>query len=507
MPHPLSVGEIQGLVEAFRQAARRVKEAGADGVEVHMAHGYLLCQFLSPFSNQRGDEYGGSPEKRLKMPLEVLKAVRNTVGPDFPIVCRLSADEYVDGGLKLEDSIPIAKALEKNGANALHISACIAASVYLNHPPYYVGEGVFTYLAQGIKAAVKIPVITVGRIRTPELANQVIEEKKADLVSMGRALIADPFLPKKAMEGKVEDIIPCISCNRCILSIRRGDLYCAVNPETGREATLVVKKAESPKKVWVIGGGPGGMKAAEIAARRGHQVILYEAQDQLGGQFLLAAIPPHKQVLREFVTYLWKQIDKVGVKTVLNKSFDLKLLEKERPDAAIIATGAKPLIPEIEGIQKTRVFNIWEALSKPGSLGQKVLVLGGGGVGAEVADFLSEKGKKVTLVEMREAIALDLVVHLQHYLNLRLKNKEVQVLTSTKALRFEKDGLWVEDPQGTRKLTGFDSVVISMGSVSNVGLAEGVKKRVSQVLVVGDAEKPREVMEALQEAEEAAIRI
>ena len=507
MPHPLSVGEIQGLVEAFRQAARRVKEAGADGVEVHMAHGYLLCQFLSPFSNQRGDEYGGSPEKRLKMPLEVLKAVRNTVGPDFPIVCRLSADEYVDGGLKLEDSIPIAKALEKNGANALHISACIAASVYLNHPPYYVGEGVFTYLAQGIKAAVKIPVITVGRIRTPELANQVIEEKKADLVSMGRALIADPFLPKKAMEGKVEDIIPCISCNRCILSIRRGDLYCAVNPETGREATLVVKKAESPKKVWVIGGGPGGMKAAEIAARRGHQVILYEAQDQLGGQFLLAAIPPHKQVLREFITYLWKQIDKVGVKTVLNKPFDLKLLERERPDAAIIATGAKPLIPEIEGIQKTKVFNIWEALSKPGSLGQKVLVLGGGGVGAEVADFLSEKGKKVTLVEMREAIALDLVVHLQHYLNLRLKNKEVQVLTSTKALRFEEDGLWVEDPQGTRKLTGFDSVVISMGSVSNVGLAEGVKKRVSQVLVVGDAEKPREVMEALQEAEEAAIRI
>jgi len=507
MPHPLSVGEIQGLVEAFRQAARRVKEAGADGVEVHMAHGYLLCQFLSPFSNQRGDEYGGSPEKRLKMSLEVLKAVRNTVGPDFPIVCRLSADEYVDGGLKLEDSIPIAKALEKNGANALHISACIAASVYLNHPPYYVGEGVFTYLAQGIKAAVKIPVITVGRIRTPELANQVIEEKKADLVSMGRALIADPFLPKKAMEGKVEDIIPCISCNRCILSIRRGDLYCAVNPETGREATLVVKKAESPKKVWVIGGGPGGMKAAEIAARRGHQVTLFEAQDQLGGQFLLAAIPPHKQVLREFITYLWKQIDKVGVKTVLNKPFDLKLLERERPDAAIIATGAKPLIPEIEGIQKTRVFNIWEALSKPGSLGQKVLVLGGGGVGAEVADFLSEKGKKVTLVEMREAIALDLVVHLQHYLNLRLKNKEVQVLTSTKALRFEKDGLWVEDPQGTRKLTGFDSVVISMGSVSNVGLAEGVKKRVSQVLVVGDAEKPREVMEALQEAEEAAIRI
>jgi NADPH-dependent 2,4-dienoyl-CoA reductase/sulfur reductase-like enzyme len=324
---------------------------------------------------------------------------------------------------------------------------------------------------------------------------------------MGRALIADPLLPKKAMEGKTEDIIPCISCNRCILAIRRGDLQCAVNPETGREATLGVKKAERPKKVWVIGGGPGGMKAAEIAARRGHQVTLFEAQDQLGGQFLLAAIPPHKQVLRDLVTHLWKQIDKLGVKTVLKKPFDLKLLEKEKPDAVIVATGAKPAIPDIPDVEKAKVFNVWEALSKPGPLGQKVLVLGGGGVGAEVADFLSEKGKKVTLVEMREAIALDLVGHLQHYLNLRLKNKEVQVLTSTKALRFEEDGLWVEDPQGTRKLTGFDSVVISMGSVSNGELAEAVKKKLSRVLVIGDAVKPREVMEALLEAEEAAIQV
>ena len=507
MPHPLGVKEIQSLVEAFRQAARRVQAAGADGVEIHMAHGYLLCQFLSPFSNQRDDEYGGTPEKRMKMPLEVLKAVRKTVGPDFPIVCRLSADEYVDGGVKLDDSIPVAQALEENGADALHISACIAPSGYLTQPPYYVGEGVFTYLAQEIKGSVKIPVITVGRIRTPELANEVIEDQKADLVSMGRALIADPFLPKKAMEGKGEDIIPCISCNRCILTIRKGDLQCAVNPETGRESTLVVKKAVHPRKVWVIGGGPGGMKAAEIAARRGHRVTLYEARDQLGGQFLLAAIPPNKQILRELVTYLWRQIDKHGVKTILNKSFDLKLLEKEKPDAVVVATGSKPLIPEIEGIQGVKAFNVWEALSKPGPLGQRVLVVGGGGVGAEVADFLSEKGKKVTLVEMREAIALDLVGHLQHYLNLRLRNKEVQVLTSTKALRFEEDGLWVEDPQGTRKLTGFDSVVISMGSVSHPGPVEGVKKKVSQVVVIGDAANPREVMEALLEAEEAATQL
>ncbi len=290
-PVALSPEQIPKIVEAFALAAGRVKEAGADGVEIHMAHGYLLNQFLSPYSNKREDEYGGNAQRRMRAPIEVLQAVRHKVGLDFPIICRLSADEYVEEGLKLEASKEIAGALEKNGANALHISACVAASVYFNQPPYYVEEGVFAHLAQGIKSVVNIPVITVGRIRTPELANRILEDKKADLVSMGRALIADPDLPAKAFGGRREDIIPCISCNRCIVSIRKGALQCAVNPETGREGVFIVKKTTRPKKVWIIGGGPAGMKAAEIAARRGHQVTLYEKENQLGGQFLLAAVP------------------------------------------------------------------------------------------------------------------------------------------------------------------------------------------------------------------------
>jgi NADPH-dependent 2,4-dienoyl-CoA reductase/sulfur reductase-like enzyme len=507
MPRALSREEIEERVQAYVQAARRVKEAGADGVEIHMAHGYLLDQFLSPFSNQRKDEYGGDTSRRLKMPLEVLKAVRKEVGPDFPIICRVSADEYVEGGLKLEESKEIARALEKDGADALHVCACIAASGYLNHPPYYVEEGVFTHLAQGIKSVVRIPVITVGRIRTPELANRILEEKKADLISMGRALIADPELPIKALQGKIEEIIPCISCNRCIASLRRGALQCAVNPETGREGVFKLQKAGRPKKVWVVGGGPAGMKAAEIAARRGHQVTLYEERNELGGQFILAAIPPGKQVLGDFTAYLTRQLKKLPVKIVMGKSFNPDLLKDGKPDVAIVATGASPSLPPIEGIRETRVFTIEDALLHSAQLGQRVLVLGGGGIGAEVADHLSEVGKEVTLVEMREAIAQDLVVHLQHFLNKRLKEKGVRILTSTKAVRFEKQDLWVEDPQGTRKLPVFDSVVISLGSKANDELVQAVKGKVSEVYVVGDASKPREVMEAVLEGEEVALKI
>ncbi|MFH1758071.1 MAG: FAD-dependent oxidoreductase [Pseudomonadota bacterium] len=507
MPVSLSPEEISEIVQAFALAASRVKEAGADGVEIHMAHGYLLNQFLSPYSNKREDEYGGNAPRRMRAPIEVLKAVRHKVGLDFLIICRLSADEYVEGGLRLEASKEIAGALEKNGANALHISACVAASVYLNQPPYYVEEGVFAHLAQGIKSVVNIPVIAVGRIRTPELANRILEDKKADLVSMGRALIADPDLPAKAFAGRREDIIPCISCNRCIVSIRKGALQCAVNPETGREGTFIVKKTTRPKKVWIIGGGPAGMKAAEIAARRGHQVTLYEKENQLGGQFLLAAVPPQKQVLQEFVEYLARQLGRLSVKVVKGKLFEPSLLEKERPDAAIVATGARPFLPPIEGIQEIKSFSVWEALSDPTSLGQRVLVVGGGGIGAEVADYLSEKGKEVTLVEMREGIGLDLPIHLQHFLNLRLQSKGVEVRTSTKAVRFQKDGLWIEDSQGTRKLEGFDSTVMALGSAPNDELANPLKERISEVFVVGDAARPRELMEALAEAAEAALKI
>jgi len=507
MPKELSQGEIQIVIEAFREAARRVKEAGADGVEIHMAHGYLINQFLSPFSNKRTDDYGGDPDRRMRMAIEVLRTVRNQVGSAFLVLCRLSADEYVEGGLKLEDTKEIAKTLERNGADALHISACVAVSGYLNHPPYYAEEGVFVHLAQGIKSVVSVPVIAVGRIRTPELANKILEEKKADLISMGRALIADPNFPMKALQGKTKDIIPCISCNRCIQSIRKGALQCAVNPETGREEIFKLQKADHPKKVWIIGGGPAGMKAAEIAALRGHQVNLYEEKEKLGGKFLLAALPPRKQVLKEFIDQLTAQLRKLPVKILLGKSFRPASLRRGKPDVVIVATGGKPFLPAIDGIHESRTISVEDALSGSVTLGKRVLIVGGGGIGAEVADHLSENGKEVTLVEMREGIALDLVAHLQYFLNKRLKEKGVQILTSTKAIRFETGGLWVEDPQGTKKLEGFDSIVLALGWSPNDEMVESLKGKVSEVYLIGDASKPREVMEAVLEGEEVALKI
>jgi 2,4-dienoyl-CoA reductase-like NADH-dependent reductase (Old Yellow Enzyme family)/thioredoxin reductase len=506
-PRALSREEISALIRAYADAAGRAKEAGADGVEIHMAHGYLLNQFLSPFSNRREDEYGGSPERRLRMPLEVLAAVRKKVGEGFTVTCRFSADEYVEGGLRVEDAKRIASALEEHGADALHVSACIGASWYLIHPPYYAPEGIFVPLAAAVKSAVGIPVITVGRIRTPDLADRILEENKADFVSLGRALIADPDLPVKAGAGRAEEIIPCISCNRCALSIRKGALQCAVNPEAGREESLAFTRAERPKKVWVVGGGPAGLKTAEVAAERGHRVTLFEEKKNLGGQFALAAIPPGKQVLNEFTRQLIGRTQRLPLELRLGKSFDETFLEKEKPDVLVLATGANPAPPPLEGLGSHPVLSPGEALSSPEKLGRKVLIIGGGGIGAETADFLSEQGKDVTLVEMREGIALDLVGHLQHFLNKRLEDKNVRVLTSTEVLRFEPSGVWVEDSGGRRKLEGFDSVVAAVAAKPNNELASSLKGKVAEIFVIGDAARPREVLEALLEAEETALKI
>jgi 2,4-dienoyl-CoA reductase-like NADH-dependent reductase (Old Yellow Enzyme family)/thioredoxin reductase len=507
IPKELSPERIHEIIQAFAQAAYRVKQAEADGVEIHMAHGYLLNGFLSPFSNHRQDDYGGTAEKRLRVPLEVLRAVRQKLGRAFPVICRISGDEYVPGGLTIEDTQKIARALEAHGADGIHVSATIAASGYLSQPPYYVPEGVFSHLAAGIRSVVKVPVIAVGRIRTPQLAEEILKEGKADFVSMGRALIADPHLPRKAQEQRLEEIIPCISCNRCIQSFREGNLQCAVNPRTGREGQFKIEKVSQSKKVWVIGGGPAGMKAAEVAARRGHEVTLYEKEERLGGRFLLAAIPPEKQILKSYVDYLIRQLRKQPVRICLRKSFDPMLLGEDKPDAVILATGARAYLPSLEGIQQVKTVTADDVLSAGTELPGKVLVLGGGGIGAEIADYLAERGKEVTLVEMREGIALDMPWHMQHYLRTRLRERGVVILTQTKAVRFDQGVLVVEGPEGSKRLDGFDTVVVSAGSRPNNGMVDAVKKTVGEVYIIGDAAQPRELMHAVFEGEEIGLRV
>ena len=508
MPRELSVSEIREITEAFTAAAERVKKAGADGVELHMAHGYLLCSFLSPFSNRRTDLYGGDIHGRARFPVEVLESVRSSVGQDFPIICRLSGDEYVDGGLKIEETKEIAVILEREGADALHISACNAVSGYLNHPPYYVEEGIFVHLAQGVKSVVDIPVITVGRIRNPVMAEEVLQEEKADLISMGRALIADPHMPSKAKEGRLKEITPCISCNRCIQTLRKGAVRCAVNPETGNESQFELRKTDRSKKVWIIGGGPGGLKAAEIAAQRGHQVTLFERHHQLGGRMRLAAVPPNKGILNDFLDYLDRRVRSLGITIELGKEFTVDMLDSEKPDAVIVATGGVPFFPHWKGIKDSGALSVDDALLSGGeNVGKRVLVVGGGGVGAETADFLSEMGKKVTLVEMLEGIASDLVTHLQHYLLKRLAEKRVTILTSTKVKELGECYAVVEDASGEKRIDGFDSIVLALGSTPDDRIARSLEGKVPELYVIGDASQPREALEAVYEGEEVALKI
>ena len=508
MPRELSVSEIREITEAFTAAAERVKKAGADGVELHMAHGYLLCSFLSPFSNRRTDLYGGDIHGRARFPVEVLESVRSSVGQDFPIICRLSGDEYVDGGLKIEETKEIAVILEREGADALHISACNAVSGYLNHPPYYVEEGIFVHLAQGVKSVVDIPVITVGRIRNPAMAEEVLQEGKADLISMGRALIADPHMPSKAKEGRLKEITPCISCNRCIQTLRKGAVRCAVNPETGNESQFELRKTDRSKKVWIIGGGPGGLKAAEIAAQRGHQVTLFERHHQLGGRMRLAAVPPNKGILNDFLDYLDRRVRSLGITIELGKEFTVDMLDSEKPDAVIVATGGVPFFPHWKGVKDSGALAVDDALLSGGeNVGKRVLVVGGGGVGAETADFLSEMGKKVTLVEMLEGIASDLVTHLQHYLLKRLAEKRVTILTSTKVKELGEGYAVVEDASGEKRIDGFDSIVLALGSTPDDRIARSLEGKVPELYVIGDASQPREALEAVYEGEEVALKI
>ena len=507
IPRELSMVEIEEIVEAFSMAAQRVKKAGADGVELHMAHGYLICSFLSPFSNRRTDQYGGDIQGRARFAREVLRSVRNRVGPDFPIICRLSGDEYVAGGLKIEDSSQFAKILEQEGTDALHVSACNAASSYLNQPPYYVEEGVFVHLAEAIKSVVNIPVITVGRIRNPVMADQILRDGKADLVSMGRALIADPHLPNKAKEGRLEEINFCIACNRCIQTQRRGALQCAVNPEAGNEDQFKFSKTDSPKRVWVIGGGPGGLKAAEIATLRGHQVTLFEKDHKLGGRMRLAAIPPKKAALNDFLDYLERRVRGLGVLLKLGNEFIPDMLGPDKPDAVIVASGALPLFPDWKGVKESGALSVDDVLSKRVDVGKRVLVVGAGGVGAETADYLSEMGKEVTLVEMLEEIASDLVTHLKHYLSQRLVEKGVTILTATKVKELGRGYALVEDASGNRKIGEFDAIVLAVGSRANDHIAKSLQGKVPELYVIGDASEPREALEAVYEGEETAMKI
>jgi len=507
-PRALTVQEIKDVVEAFAEAARRAKEAGFDAVEIHGAHGYLINQFLSPLTNKRTDQYGGDVKGRTRFLLEILERVREKVGSGYPVLCRINGDDYIEGGITLEEAKAIAKMLEAGGVDALHISGGIYDSpVPVGTAPMALPRGNMVHLAAGIKGVVNVPVIAVGRINDPELAEEILQQGKADLVSMGRALLADPYLPRKAATGALDEINRCTACDECISRLFFNEyIACSVNAALGREEEYRIEKAKVAKKVLVVGGGPAGMEAARVSALRGHEVILYEKSDRLGGQLNLAAVPPHKEEIKNVIAYLEPQIRKLEVKVILGEEVNPSLVEKIKPDVVFIATGSVPTVPENLGVKGGNIVTANDALAGVAAVGKRVVVVGGGMVGAETAEFLAERGKKVTVLEMLGRIGVDMVPMAIMLLYRRLKELGVVMLTNAKVEETREDSV-VYEKDGKKQTVEADSVVLAMGSTPNLGLMKALEGKVAKLYAIGDAKEPSNVLNAIHEGSRLAHEI
>lgn len=507
-PHRLTQEEIKDIVEKYGKSAGRAKEAGCDFVEIHGAHGYLITQFLSEFSNKRKDRYGGSFENRMRFALEVVSSVREAVGDNFPVTIRLSADEMVPDGLTVRETKKIAKELEQVGIDALHVSAGNYASYAKGKmiSPMAIEDGPLVSHAQEIKSTVNIPVITVGKIRTPEMASSILEKDQADFIAIGRTLLADPDWPNKVMEDRLDEINPCIACNQgCIGRLfAQQDVLCTVNPETSREE-LFAKKPEEKKKILIAGGGPAGMSAARTAAQRGHEVVLFEKENMLGGQLGAAGAAPHREGWNELLETLKRDIKRLGVDVRLGEELTIENAKRIKPDKVIVAIGSAAVIPNIPGVGRTQVTTSRAVLTNKAKATGDVLVAGGGCAGAQTAEYLAENGHNVTIVEMQESVALDAPTADRALLLERLKKLGVEFLTETKVMSIGEKHVIVEGVEGQKNINA-QTVVICLGSFPNNGLAEELEEVVSDVEVVGDALEPRRVTEAMAEGALAVIK-
>jgi thioredoxin reductase len=498
----LSIEEIKSLVKLYGLAARRAKTAGFDAFYIHALGGYLVAQFSSAFFNNRNDEYGKDFDGRMRLLLELVESCRQNAGPDFPIVVRMSIDEFVPGGRGVEESIRMIKRLEDAGVSAIDAQAGVYDSMHFIIPPVFLPKGVLVDLAAAVKKAVRIPVIAQGRLYDPELAETVLREGKADFIGMARGLLAEPEWVRKVQEGREEELRLCTSCNQCIACIFMGlPVRCAINPTAGRESQFgsSLPKAEVSKKVCIVGAGPAGMEAARVAAERGHKVTLFEKAGELGGgQLRLAAMAPFKDEFKNIVRYYSSQFKKLkNLKVVLNREVDTKTLEGEKPDVVILATGAVAMVPEIKGIDRPNVRTNHDLLGGGLGVSGNVVVVGGGCAGIGTADLLSEKGIEVTVVEMLDQCAMDEELISRLTLLYRLQNKgNVKLLTQHTLKEIKDKGVVVITPEKKELLLPADFVVLAFGAASYNPLEAGVS-RVFRCRVIGDAAKPAKIKEAI----------
>jgi 2-enoate reductase len=499
----LTTGEVDAIVESFNTAAEIVKAAGIDAIELHGHEGYLMDQFTTALWNKRKDKYGGDLDNRLRFSLEIIKNIKGKAGSDFPVIYRYAINHYLEGGRGVEESLEIARRLERAGVDALHVDAGCYDDWYWPHPPIYQPPGYMVDMAEAAKKAVKIPVITVGRLGYAELADGVLKAGKADFVALGRALLADPEWPLKVKEGRLEDICPCIGCHDgCLARIVTGvSLSCTVNPATGNEKEYTITPSEKPRAVLVVGGGIAGMEAARVAALRGHRVTLYEKRDRLGGHLIEGSVPEFKRDVRLLNDYYVTQLRKLGVKTELRQAVTLELVNKMKPEVVIVATGSSPLVPDIPGIKNEKVVTAIDVLLGRKKAGERVVVAGGGLVGCETAVYLAQKGRRVTIVEALEEIISDVFEANKQYLFKMLAENGVSVLTNTNLVRISEHGAVVENKYHRFEAElKADTIILALGLKPETDLLKALQGKVKELYSIGDCEGPGKIIDAVWRA-------
>ncbi len=504
VPRALTVREIRALVRAFAEAARRAVAAGFDAVEIHGAHGYLVGQFLSPFSNRRDDEYGGDVDRRLRFPLEVIAAVREAVGPEVPLLYRVSADEHVDGGLALDDICRIAPRLEAAGIDLLDISAGIYESAPWIVQPMEMAQGCLAPLAREIRRAVGIPVSVAGRISDASVAERILEDGDADFVTLGRALHADPEMPRKSLQGRADEVCPCVACLTCSDLLGRTEpVLCLANTRTGRERQYAIRAAPRRERIVVVGAGPAGLEAARVLALRGHSVTVLERASEPGGQILLSRVVPGRADLAALAAYLAGAAMRAGAEIRLGVEATVEIVLAERPDSVVVATGARPGVPPIPGILDSPAVDAFDVLRRAAGDVRRALVIGGGMLGVGIAHVLAERGADVLVAEPGGDLAAELGTRprWQYVADLRArKNVTVSLGTTVEALF--PDGALLRQGGTETRLDGFDLVVPTrpMVPVSGVGDGLGALPGGPAVFSIGDCTTARTAFEAMQEA-------
>ncbi len=502
---PFSIKEIHKQVEVFGRAAALAKRAGVDAIEVHGYGGYLIDQFQTELWNSREDEYGGSFEGRMRISLEIIEAVKKSCGEDYPIIYKFSPTHLIRGGRELEEGIKMAKFLENLGVSALHVDIGCHACWQNAIPTIYQEPALHEKYIQAVKKEVSIPVIGHGKMGYPEVAERIVSKGIADFVALGHYLLADPEWVNKVKENRSEDIVPCIGCNECMFSILSGEpVSCGVNPRCGREGEKL-SEAEVKKSVLVVGGGPGGLEAAIVSAKRGHKVTLWEKGEKLGGNLIPASVPKFKDDLKRLIRYYEIQMDKLGVNVVTEKNSTYNEILEENPDVVILGTGSTPLVPRLPGINGSNVHAAIDVLSNNTNLGENVIIAGGGFVGCETAVHLAEQGKKVTIIEMKERILAEpMPFNNLLALSSMVAENGINILTSTKLVEIKDNEVIVEKVDGATESVACDSVIIALGFRSQENIKAELEGKVKDIRVIGDALAPRKVKHAVNEGFEVA---